>query len=47
MCLPLWLASTQSSAAITSLERTPSGREMLIASIFGVRRDADEVAVEL
>ena len=37
MCLPLWFASTQRSAAMTSLERTPSGREMLIAlrSAFG------------
>ena len=31
MCLPLWFASTHRSAAMTSLERTPSGREMLIA----------------
>ena len=34
MCLPLWLASTHRSAAMTSLVRTPSGREMLTASML-------------
>jgi hypothetical protein len=34
MCLSLWCASTQRRADMTSLERTPSGREMLIASMF-------------
>jgi hypothetical protein len=34
MCLFLWLASTHRSAAMTSLERTPSGREMFSAFRF-------------